>query len=59
MQKHVVTCIKHFVGNEQETNRISPRTFTVGALNQSSSSNIDDKTMHEYVCQHYLTSIRR
>ena len=59
MQKHVVTCIKHFVGNEQETNRISPRTFTVGALNQSSSSNIDDKTMHEYVDQHCFISTMR
>jgi beta-glucosidase len=50
MQKSVVTCVKHFVGNEQEFNRISPSLFTVGALNQSLSSNIDDKAMHEYDC---------
>jgi beta-glucosidase len=49
MQRSVVTCVKHFVGNEQEFNRISPSLFTVGALNQSISSNIDDKAMHEYV----------
>lgn len=47
LQKSVIAAVKHFVGNEQETSRYSPRTFTKGALNQSISSNIDDKTMHE------------
>lgn len=47
LQKNVVAAVKHFVGNEQETSRYPPRTFTVGALNQSLSSNVDDKTMHE------------
>jgi len=57
MQKHVITSVKHFVGNEQETHRIPPSTSTVDALNQSSSSNIDDKAMHEYVLQHMFVSM--
>jgi len=42
----VITSLKHYIGNEQETNR-NP---VVNANNQSVaslSSNIDDKTMHE------------
>ncbi|KAM3453874.1 hypothetical protein NHJ6243_009029 [Beauveria neobassiana] len=37
----VIASTKHFIGNEQETNR-NPRPDT-----ESLSSNIDDKTMHE------------
>lgn len=43
MQEHVIACIKHLIGYEQETNR-NP---TSDGLNASVSSNIDDKTMHE------------
>lgn len=42
-QENVIACVKHFVGNEQETNRnpiLSPST-------SSTSANIDDQTMHE------------
>ncbi|KAL5319229.1 hypothetical protein ACEPPN_012279 [Leptodophora sp. 'Broadleaf-Isolate-01'] len=42
----VITSTKHFLGNEQETNR-NPITQTNGPKIQSYSSNIDDKTMHE------------
>jgi beta-glucosidase len=41
LQKSIIACIKHFVGNEQETNRNPLGTVP------SSSSNIDDKTLHE------------
>ena len=37
----VVTSVKHFIGNEQETNR-----FPSGNVS-SISANIDDKTIHE------------
>ena len=43
IQEHVISCIKHLVGYEQETNR-NPST---DGLNASVSANIDDKTMHE------------
>lgn len=46
MQKNVMACIKHLLGNEQETSRMRPR-FAVGAQNESISSNIDDTTVHE------------
>jgi beta-glucosidase len=38
----VITCTKHFIGNEQESHR-NPSGGGVEAV----SSNIDDKTMHE------------
>ncbi|KAI5249197.1 putative beta-glucosidase [Aureobasidium subglaciale] len=50
MQRSVIACVKHFIANEQETNR-SPflQGFVSGLinLNNSVSSNLDDRTMHE------------
>ena len=43
VQENVAVSAKHFIGNEQETNR-NPTTATGNA---SVSSNIDDRTMHE------------
>lgn len=37
----VITSTKHYIGNEQETNRMPVQQA------QSVSSNIDDQTMHE------------
>ncbi|KAF4636740.1 hypothetical protein G7Y89_g1329 [Cudoniella acicularis] len=42
----VMTSTKHFIGNEQETNR-NPMTNAAGQYVESVSSNIDDKTLHE------------
>jgi len=41
-----MSCIKHFIGYEQETNRIPPALLP-DAHNQSISSNIDPRTEHE------------
>ncbi|KAJ6041364.1 uncharacterized protein N7446_010747 [Penicillium canescens] len=46
LQESVIACVKHFIANEQETSR-NPPLLTPGALNQSVSSNVDDKTLHE------------
>lgn len=43
VQENAIVSAKHYIGNEQETNR-NP-TSTTG--NASVSSNIDDRTMHE------------
>ncbi|KIN00041.1 glycoside hydrolase family 3 protein [Oidiodendron maius Zn] len=45
-ERGVITSTKHFIGYEQETNRI-PSTNLAGMSVNSVSSNIDDKTMHE------------
>nr|ATQ35959.1 beta-glucosidase [Talaromyces piceae] len=42
----VVACTKHYIGNEQETNR-NPGHDVDGYTVESVSSNIDDKTLHE------------
>lgn len=42
----VQTCVKHFIGNEQELNR-NPGNNAQGQYTQAVSSNIDDVTMHE------------
>jgi len=52
-----MSCIKHFLGNEQETNRIPPALIR-GALNQSLSSNIDPKTEHELYVWPFQDAIR-
>ncbi|KAF5671691.1 glycoside hydrolase family 3 [Fusarium heterosporum] len=44
MQENVIATAKHFIVNEQETNR-NPSTFAMG--NASVSATVDDKTMHE------------
>ena len=41
LQESVIACVKHYIGNEQETNR------NPADNNTSISSNIDDKTIHE------------
>lgn len=46
MQENVIACLKHLIGNEQETNRNPPMDIPE-AHNHSVSSNLDDKTMHE------------
>jgi beta-glucosidase len=46
LQQNVIACVKHLVANEQETNR-NPPALLPDSLNQSLSSNLDDKTMHE------------
>jgi beta-glucosidase len=45
LQQSVIACIKHWVANEQETNR-NPIESDDGTI-LSSSSNLDDRTMHE------------
>ncbi|KAJ9633809.1 hypothetical protein H2199_009222 [Coniosporium tulheliwenetii] len=42
----VISCTKHFILNEQELNRI-PTINAQNEIVESSSSNIDDRTMHE------------
>ncbi|KAJ5243207.1 glycoside hydrolase superfamily [Penicillium citrinum] len=42
----VQACAKHFIGNEQETQR-QPSTNDDGTSIESVSSNIDDRTLHE------------
>lgn len=51
LQQSVIACAKHFIVNEQETQR---NPFLVGFLsplgvnlNSSLSSNVDDRAMHE------------
>lgn len=41
LQQSVIACVKHYIGYEQETNRVPDGN------NASYSSNIDDRTMHE------------
>ena len=44
LQKYVIASVKHFIANEQETNR---RPGLVASISPAVSSNIDDRTMHE------------
>jgi beta-glucosidase len=47
-----MACIKHFVANEQETNR-APFLLT-----QALSSNLDDRTMHELYLWPFQDAVR-
>ncbi|KAJ5082641.1 hypothetical protein N7532_011684 [Penicillium argentinense] len=46
LQENVIACVKHLIANEQETSRNTPQLLK-DSHNQSVSSNVDDKTMHE------------
>ncbi|KAK7969418.1 beta-glucosidase [Apiospora saccharicola] len=48
----VITSTKHFIGNEQETNRVPANG------KESVSSNIDDKTMHEVYLWPFQDAVR-
>jgi len=61
-QKSVIACAKHFIANEQETNR---NPFLQGFLqplginlNNSVSSNLDDRTMHELYLWPFYDAVR-
>lgn len=54
LQENVIACIKHFIGNEQETNRIP----TLDGLNTSVSADIDDKTIHELYTWPFMDALR-
>jgi len=56
LQKNVISCVKHFIGNEQETNR-NPVSLVPG-YNQSLSENINEKTLHELYMWPFQDAIR-
>ncbi|KAL2811591.1 glycosyl hydrolase family 3 N terminal domain-containing protein [Aspergillus granulosus] len=57
LQRSVIACVKHLIGNEQETNRMPPMLFP-DSPNNSVSSNIDDKTMHELYLWPFQDAVR-
>jgi len=50
-------CAKHFIGNEQETQR-NPSTTPSGKIIEAISSNIDDRTMHELYLWPFADAVR-
>ncbi|KLJ10364.1 beta-glucosidase A [Blastomyces silverae] len=55
----VVACAKHFIGNEQERFRQAPEAQGYGFnISESSSSNIDDVTMHELYLWPFADAVR-
>ncbi|KAF2402725.1 beta-glucosidase [Trichodelitschia bisporula] len=58
LQRSVIACVKHFIGNEQETDRNPSQLDFVMSGKQSVSSNIDDKTMHELYLWPFQDAVR-
>ncbi|KAH7408303.1 glycoside hydrolase superfamily [Phaeosphaeria sp. MPI-PUGE-AT-0046c] len=52
----VQACVKHFISNEQETQRTS--SVNNGTTVEAISSNVDDKTMHETYLWPFANAIR-
>lgn len=52
LQENVIACVKHFIGYEQETNRVPYGN------NASISSNIDDRSMHELYLWPFYDSVK-
>jgi beta-glucosidase len=53
----VQACAKHFIGNEQETQR-QPSQDENGDTIESVSSNIDDRTLHELYLWPFQEAVR-
>jgi beta-glucosidase len=51
------SCAKHFIGNEQETQR-NPSSTPNGMTIEAISSNIDDRTMHELYLWPFADAVR-
>ncbi|KAL3474580.1 putative beta-glucosidase F [Aspergillus californicus] len=47
-----IACLKHFIGNEQEMHRMS------SVVTQGYSSNIDDRTLHEFYLWPFAEGVR-
>lgn len=56
-QSGVQACLKHFIGNEQETQR-NPTRSRNGQTIEAISSNIDDRTMHELYLWPFANGVR-
>ena len=57
LQESVIACVKHFIGNEQETNR-NPQVLVPTSFNASVSGNIDDRTLHEAYLWPFQDAVR-
>lgn len=55
LQKNVIATAKHFIVNEQETNR---QPSTLGMGNASISAMVDDRTMHELYLWPFQDAVR-
>ncbi|KMP08134.1 beta-glucosidase 1 [Coccidioides immitis RMSCC 2394] len=55
----VIACVKHFIVNEQERFRQAPEAQGYGFnISESSSSNVDDVTMHELYLWPFADAVR-
>lgn len=53
----VQACSKHYIGNEQETQRTSA-TNVDGTVIEAISSNIDNRTLHEYYVWPFANAVK-
>ncbi|KAK5045553.1 hypothetical protein LTR84_009171 [Exophiala bonariae] len=56
-QAGVQACLKHYIGNEQETQR-NPDVSANGTTIEAVSSNIDDQTLHELYLWPFANGVR-
>lgn len=53
----VQACAKHWIGNEQETQR-QPTLSPIGKTIEAISANIDDRTMHELYMWPFANAVK-